>query len=146
MASIKDAKVLVVDDSADVLIFVEALLAAEGIDVRTSMNAQDALALVLEADRLSEPFDLLITDLDMPKERGTVLIKAVRDLERQADVSDSGLMPILLLTSFEPGSIPPREGEDMMRLELSYLHKSATSERLIPMVRKILRRRSGPGG
>ena len=133
-------RVLVVDDSADVLLFVEALLESEGIEVSTCRSAQDALGMVLGADRSSEPFDLLITDLDMPKERGTVLIKAVRDLEAQAGISDTEKMPIILLTSFEPGSIPARESDDMMRLEPIYLHKSATSERLIPMVRKILGR------
>ena len=131
-------RVLVVDDSSDVLILLSASLEAAGFEVQASGSTQEALAGILEADRAERPFHLVITDLDMPRERGTVLIKAIRDIEDQADIVATERLPIILLTALEPGEIPEREGDDIMRLGLTYLHKSSVSERLVPTVEKLL--------
>ncbi len=131
--------ILVVDDSDDILIFVRATLEAEGFSITTCSNVEDGFNKWLDASRSEAPFDLIITDLDMPKERGTVLAKAVRELDSQVGREKHAPIPIVLLTSISPEHIPELERADLMELDMSYLHKSAVSEKLVPLVKKVAR-------
>ena len=60
--------ILVVDDEDDIRAVVRQMLAAEGYVVRDAADPHQALRLAAQ-----EPVDLLITDVVMPRMRGTEL-------------------------------------------------------------------------
>ncbi len=72
-------RVLVVDDDPDTLILHEAGLIDCGCDVSTAASGEDALALLA-----GEPFDVVVTDLQMPGMSGLELCERV--LASQPDV------------------------------------------------------------
>ncbi|MBK8257511.1 MAG: sigma-54-dependent Fis family transcriptional regulator [Polyangiaceae bacterium] len=67
------ARILVADDESGVREFVADALAAVGHDVSTALDGADALQQVEKA-----PFDVLITDLHMPRLGGMDLLQRVR--------------------------------------------------------------------
>jgi DNA-binding NtrC family response regulator len=68
-------KILVVDDDKLVNEFVEETLTRSGYDVTTAMSAEDALELIE-----IEEFDLILSDVRMPRMDGIELLKRVRKL------------------------------------------------------------------
>ncbi|HEY0002357.1 MAG TPA: SpoIIE family protein phosphatase [Actinoplanes sp.] len=80
-------RILLVDDNADLRNHVARLLRPHW-DVTTAVDGQDALAL---AGRRS--FDLVLTDVMMPRLDGFGLIKELRDAERTRDI------PIVVLSA-----------------------------------------------
>jgi two-component system chemotaxis response regulator CheY len=80
-------KILVVDDSATMLMSLKATLDMNGFEVSTAADGQIALNLVQTGFRP----DLIITDINMPNMDGIELIKHVRPLLR--------FTPILALTT-----------------------------------------------
>lgn len=66
-------RILVVDDNKELREILEEYLKEEGHDVNGSTNGRDAL----ERHR-KDPFDLIVTDLNMPEISGMELIRAVR--------------------------------------------------------------------
>ncbi len=67
------AKILVVDDEANVLLTVQAILAYEGYDVDALADPEAALAAIR-----SRHYDLVLTDLKMPKVDGLAILAQVR--------------------------------------------------------------------
>ncbi len=76
LPSLRGANVLVVDDNADALETLEALLSDAGAQVRTAASGQAALALWAQ-----RPPDVLICDLAMPGMSGYELLGRIRDLD-----------------------------------------------------------------
>ncbi len=74
-SSIESIRILIVDDEEKVVFVLGETLAALGTrcEVHTAYSGQEALALVAE-----QPFDLLITDLQMPGIDGLELMAQVR--------------------------------------------------------------------
>ena len=83
-------RVLCVDDESAVVDVVRRALERDGHDVTTMTQSEDALASI-EADPYG--FDVLITDQNMPRMKGTELIKAVRSLRPD--------FPCLLMTGLD---------------------------------------------
>jgi len=83
--------VLAVDDEADTLAMIRAVLAQCGAQVRTCVSVAAALD-VLEGWRP----DLLVSDIAMPHEDGFALIGKVRALERER----GGRTPAMALTAY----------------------------------------------
>ncbi|HET6460299.1 MAG TPA: sigma-54 dependent transcriptional regulator [Syntrophales bacterium] len=73
------AKILVVDDDQGIRDFLEIMLAREGYDVVTAPDATKALAKCRK-----DKFDLILTDLRMPKIDGIEFLKAVKDISQEA--------------------------------------------------------------
>ncbi|MCW5729458.1 MAG: response regulator [Alphaproteobacteria bacterium] len=71
-------RVLVIDDSAEILEFVKMCLEEAGHMVTAMQNAEDAIAV---AGAGGEPFDVVVTDLVMPGMDGVELIKRLRQLD-----------------------------------------------------------------
>ena len=80
------ARVLVADDAPDVRTLIETILAADGHDVVTAADGLEALQRYLD-----DSFDLVCTDLEMPRLNGVELTRALR-AHRAGDV------PILLVS------------------------------------------------
>lgn len=133
-----ESKVLIVDDDEVVLGFLGAQLEAEGFTVVTCTGVQKAVDELIVAIRDASPFDLVISDLDMPDHRGTVLIRIVRDLEEDEGVPEERRLPILLLSGLDPPTIPVHEQDELMGLSVSFLSKDDAGERLIETVRCML--------
>jgi two-component system chemotaxis response regulator CheY len=84
-------RVLLVDDDAVIQMIGGALLKRGGYDVEIARDGTEALQHV----ERGEPFDLVITDLNMPNRDGLALLDALR-----ARPATSGI-PIIMLTGAE---------------------------------------------
>ncbi len=80
-------RILIADDEATFLNSTAELLRREGYDVVTVENAPSAVAAISAG-----PFDLLITDLEMPGNADLDLVQQVSHL--------SGGLPIIIITGF----------------------------------------------
>ena len=81
-------RILVADDDADVRNLVTDLLQIEGYDVVQAHDGMEALAKLKK-----ERFDLLITDVHMPRLEGPQLIKILRTSQEHKN------QPIMVLSS-----------------------------------------------
>jgi DNA-binding response OmpR family regulator len=79
--------VLVVDDEADIRTVLRALLVAEGFNVETATNGEEALQMLKR-----EKFDLLILDLLMPKMDGYQVVSNL-----SSEIGEK--MPVIMLTA-----------------------------------------------
>jgi DNA-binding NtrC family response regulator len=68
-------RILIVDDEPGVLNALRVGLASAGHLSSTAGNGQEALDLLQSSIKSGEPFDLLVTDLRMPKMGGLELIR-----------------------------------------------------------------------
>ena len=71
-------RILVVDDNSAVLLSMAFLLRRAGFEVTQSTNGHEALKEMLYAQRKGRPYDLLITDNQMPEMSGRELFLEVR--------------------------------------------------------------------
>jgi chemosensory pili system protein ChpA (sensor histidine kinase/response regulator) len=81
-------RVLLVDDSVSIRKFVGQMLEKAGFDVTTAADGADALTHLADA-----VFDVVVTDLEMPRVNGYELID---DLRRRATTRD---LPVIVLTT-----------------------------------------------
>jgi chemosensory pili system protein ChpA (sensor histidine kinase/response regulator) len=88
LSDVRKARVLLVDDSISVRKFVGHMLEKAGFQVTTATDGADALT------RLGEGrFDVMVTDLEMPRLNGYELLEDVR---RRAATRD---LPVVILTT-----------------------------------------------
>ncbi len=71
----REIRILIVDDSVASLRISRAMLAAASYTCSEALNGDDALAMILR-----ERFDVVITDLEMPKVDGFDLLRAIANL------------------------------------------------------------------
>jgi two-component system KDP operon response regulator KdpE len=120
------SRVLVVDDEAGIRKVVRDSLEREGHEVTTCVDGQEAL------ERLEdEEFDLIVTDLSMPRTDG---LELVREARRRSAV------PILVLT------VKHEEREKVRLLDAGaddYVTKPFSTAELLARARALLRR-TGP--
>jgi CheY-like chemotaxis protein len=113
-------RVLVVDDESSNLAFLSAVLRAAGYDTELAQNGDDAL------DKTG-PFDLLLTDLMMPRMRGDALASKMRERDPQ--------LPVLYVTAYSDHLFSSRfvlsEGE-------AFLEKPVTPDALLEGVEMVL--------
>src|SRR5436190_23583465 len=81
-------KALVVEDEPNIRELVKLHLGLEGLTVTTAEDGEEALRYAS-----SEPFDVIVLDLMLPKIDGVTVCRAIR---RQANNND---VPILMLTA-----------------------------------------------
>jgi two-component system response regulator PilR (NtrC family) len=75
------AKILIVDDDQNIRELLEIMLTREGYDVTCAADATKALSRCKK-----EKFDLILTDLKMPKVDGIEFLKAVKDISQETMV------------------------------------------------------------
>jgi two-component system, OmpR family, response regulator len=117
------AKILLIDDDAELLDMLKTYLEREGFSVTTTNVAANGVAAALSAD-----YGLVVLDVMMPHMSGIEALRRIRM---------TSLIPVLMLTA---------KGDDadcMVGLELGaddYVPKPCTPRELVARVRAILRR------
>ncbi len=104
-------RVLVVDDSLTVREVERQLLKAQGYEVDVAVDGRDGWTALTSGD-----YDLLVTDVDMPRMNGIELIRAVRQDDRLAE------LPVIVV------SYKDREQDRLLGLEAganAYLTKGS---------------------
>jgi two-component system, chemotaxis family, chemotaxis protein CheY len=118
--------IMLVDDSATILLSISNILTKAGYTVEKANCAADGLAKFKGGVKV----DLLITDLNMPGMNGIEFIKAVRTLPNYK------FMPILFLTT---------ESQQSKRMEAKaagasgWLVKPATADELLATIKLVIR-------
>jgi signal transduction histidine kinase/ActR/RegA family two-component response regulator len=87
-ARLRGVRALIVDDEANAVSALAALLGAEGLEVAAATNGTDAMS----AARTARP-DVVVLDVEMPDVSGLVLLQQLRDLHRG--------VPAVLMTGFQ---------------------------------------------
>ena len=116
--------ILIVDDSATILMSMSAILKKNGFDVVTAGDGQDALLKVGSA----RP-NLIISDLNMPRMDGMTFLKEVRKAPGQR------FTPILMLTT---ESEPAKRQEAKAAGATGWLVKPVAPEALLTVIRQVL--------
>ncbi|HEU0264682.1 MAG TPA: response regulator [Geobacterales bacterium] len=116
--------VLAVDDSKSILQMVAFTLKGAGYDVGEAENGEDALAKAKGGS-----YNLIITDLNMPKMDGLALIKALRG------EASYKFTPILMLTT-EAGDSMKAKGKELGAT--GWLVKPFDPEKLLEVVKKVI--------
>jgi two-component system, chemotaxis family, chemotaxis protein CheY len=83
------AKVLVVDDSSLVRLYYRSALEIAGFEVKQAINGIEAMEKVL-----SEPFDLVIVDVNMPRMDGFTFLRSLRSA-----TVDVATLPALMIST-----------------------------------------------
>jgi len=83
------ARVLVVDDSSLVRLYYRSALQMAGFEVKQAINGIEAMEKVL-----SESFDLVIVDVNMPRMDGFTFLRSLR-----SGAADVATLPTLMITT-----------------------------------------------
>jgi two-component system chemotaxis response regulator CheY len=118
--------IMLVDDSATILLSISNILSKAGYGVEKAANAQEGLKKFQGGVKA----DLLITDLNMPGMNGIEFIKEVRKLPNYK------FMPILFLTTESQQS---KKMEAKAAGASGWLVKPATADELINTIKLVLR-------
>src|SRR3989338_8998285 len=87
LANPKDKLILIADDDADVLSFLETVVSSEGFKVVCAKNGEETLKKVGE-----NPPDLIIADLMMPGQGGYEVL-------RQLQAAETRKIPVVMITA-----------------------------------------------
>ncbi|HUB25918.1 MAG TPA: response regulator [Tepidisphaeraceae bacterium] len=129
--SLRDIRVLLVDDDADAREVVGQILQRCEASVTPVCSAQDALERVVQSD-----FDVVVTDLAMPDRDGYSLLADVRRLP-----SDRRHLPMIAVTAFAHAEDKERTRQAGFQ---SHVSKPINADELILAVRRAIR--VAPGG
>ncbi|MEY2716479.1 MAG: Alkaline phosphatase synthesis transcriptional regulatory protein PhoP [Planctomycetota bacterium] len=127
-----NARILVVDDEAHIVQVVALKFRNAGLEVETAGDGDEALALVRRT-----PFDLVVTDLQMPTMSGIELARAMA-----ADATLARI-PVLMLTA--RGHLL-REGEADSANIARVVHKPFSPRGLLADVMELLETSRRAGG
>jgi two-component system chemotaxis sensor kinase CheA len=83
-------QILVVEDSITSRTLLKSILESSGYSAKTAIDGAEGFALLK-----SEPFDLVISDVDMPRMNGFELTRKIRADRNLAD------LPVILVTALE---------------------------------------------
>ena len=118
--------IMLVDDSATILLSIASILSKAGYTVDKSSNAEQALQKFNSGAKI----DLLITDLNMPGMNGIELITEVRKLPAYK------FMPILFLTTESQQS---RKMEAKAAGASGWIVKPATADELLNTIKLVIK-------
>jgi two-component system, chemotaxis family, chemotaxis protein CheY len=118
--------ILLVDDSATILLSISNILIKAGYAVEKAANAEEGL----KKFKTGAKIDLLITDLNMPGMNGIEFIREVRKLPSYK------FMPILFLTT---ESQQTKKAEAKAAGASGWIVKPATAEQLLSTIKLVIR-------
>jgi twitching motility two-component system response regulator PilH len=128
------AKILLVDDDPDVMLFNKTVAEENGFEPLTAANGEEGLAL-LEKERP----DLVVLDVLMPKQSG---IKMYRAMKTDAQWQD---IPVIILSGISKRSFVKSQdalsefGEDAVPEPEAYLEKPVEADELAHTIRETLK-------
>lgn len=114
--------ILIVDDEENYLIVLKELLSANRYEVITASDATQALEIFKESD-----FDLVLTDMKMPKVDGIELLERIRSINSE--------IPVIIMTAY---ATVEKAVEAMKKGALDYITKPFQNEELKLTVRKAI--------
>jgi two-component system, chemotaxis family, chemotaxis protein CheY len=116
------ARILIVDDSSLVRLYYRAALEKAGFEVEQAINGIEAMERVL-----SQPFDLVIVDVNMPRMDGFTFLRSLR-----CSAADVATLPALMIST-------ESEAQDVAEARASganfYLVKPVAEAELVRHVR-----------
>lgn len=118
--------ILLVDDSATILLSISNILSKAGYSAEKAANAEEALKKLQGGLKI----DLLVTDLNMPGMNGIDLIKEVRKMPAYKFV------PILFLTTESQQS---KKVEAKAAGASGWIVKPATADELLNTIKLVIR-------
>ncbi|MBS1229170.1 MAG: two-component system sensor histidine kinase/response regulator [Proteobacteria bacterium] len=118
--------IMLVDDSATILLTISSILDKAGYEVEKAADAEDALKKFDAGVKI----DLLITDLNMPGMNGIELIRTVRQLPAYKYV------PILFLTTESHQS---KRQEAKAAGASGWIVKPATADELLDTIKRVIK-------
>ena len=121
-------KVLIVDDNQEIASIVQTILEDEGFEIRTAMDGEKGFQVFLEFDP-----DIIITDIQMPRESGIELMKHIR-----------GFNPLVknIYMSGDLRSFWPLLEEEREKYSVSLLEKPFSRDELMGLVSEVASRKS----
>ncbi|MFT6632125.1 MAG: response regulator RpfG family c-di-GMP phosphodiesterase [Bacteriovoracaceae bacterium] len=98
---LRNQKILILDDQAEVIDTVKSILEFEEIaKVEISQDGREAIKVLEEANESGDPFNVVIADCNMPKFSGKEFVKLVRENDKLANLA------ILIMTGdFENNTV-----------------------------------------
>ncbi|HKE96480.1 MAG TPA: response regulator [Povalibacter sp.] len=118
-------RILAVDDSPSMREMVQIALSTAGFDVTPAVDGEEALSVAT-----AQTFDLVLSDVNMPRMDGIALIRALR-----AQVAYRHT-PILMLTT---ESSPARKREGKEAGATGWIVKPFDPEQLVATMQRVLR-------
>jgi DNA-binding NtrC family response regulator len=113
--------ILLVDDEPQLRYALARILRRHGYDVMEAANANEAIALLEKS-----PFDLVLTDLQMPGQSGLVLTARIRVKWPET--------PIIIMS----GHLSEAAGKIVAQGWVEFIHKPIESSTLISTIRHLL--------
>jgi DNA-binding NtrC family response regulator len=117
-------RILIVDDEIDVLRMLSTLFRAQGYDVVTTDDGNEAVDLLRGKDR----FDLMISDVRMIPINGIWLLSLVRE--------ECPNMPVIMVTAYYSKDMAV---EALKMGALDYIAKPFDTQKLLDLVNKTLK-------
>ncbi len=117
-------KILVVDDSAAIRQSVTYTLEQAGYETVTAEDGKDGLGKLGDG-----PFDLILTDVNMPNMDGITLVREVRSMP------DYKFTPVVVLTTESQGS---KMEEGKAAGATGWIVKPFDAEKLLGVVKKLI--------
>jgi len=120
-------RILIAEDEDDIRILIQMILKSKNFDVSVVSNGEEAIKAIRETNDTATPYDILITDIQMPKMNGLELLREIK--EQGYDIS------VLVMTGF---------GDKNMIVELmkigcsNYIDKPFTEDDLSRTVSEII--------
>lgn len=124
-AEVKSHKVLVTDDSITSRTLIKNILETAGYDVTTAVDGVDAATKALAGE-----FDLIVSDVDMPRMNGFELTAKLRKDKRSSEV------PVVLVTALE--SREDREHGIDVGANAYIVKSSFDQSNLLEVIKKLL--------
>lgn len=118
-------KVLIVEDEPVSAMLFRTLLEQLGAEVTGAFNGEQALSVWQDAE-----FDIVFTDLALPRLSGKDLVSAVREHEQANCLTRT---PLIILSGYAPGDRP--NAEESLDVD-DYLHKPLEIKELVEVLRR----------
>lgn len=118
-----DCRALLVDNVPSQRFFLRSLLVDAGAQVETASSGQAAVFAVQAAELENRPYDVVLTDLNMPKVDGYATLAAIRKLGHN--------MPVIAMSDDNREKTAQRCREAGFE---AFVDKFHASERLVPAV------------
>lgn len=122
-------RILIVDDEKVFSSYLDQILSRKGFESQVAGNGQEALALCEQAE-----FDLILSDIKMPKMDGLELLKTVRERAQQPGGERWAEMAFIIMTAH--GSV--ETAVDAMKNGASdYITKPFNSDEVLLVIKKV---------